>query len=43
MEEKKITYCKYNLIYDYYVRDDGTIYSVKSHKIFNLKIKFKYS
>lgn len=33
MEEKKITYCKYNLIYNYYVRDDGIIYSAKSHKI----------
>ena len=33
MEEKKIIYCKYNLIYDYYARDDGTIYSAKSHKI----------
>ena len=33
MKEKKITICKYNLIYDYYVRDDGTIYSAKSKKI----------
>lgn len=33
MKEKKITICKYNLIYDYYARDDGTIYSAKSNKI----------
>lgn len=33
MKEKKITICKYNLIYDYYVRDNGTIYSAKTNKI----------
>jgi hypothetical protein len=33
MKEKKITICKYNLVYDYYVRDNGTIYSSKSKKV----------
>lgn len=33
MEERKIVNCKYDLIYDYYVRDNGTIYSSKSNKI----------
>lgn len=32
MKEKKITICKYNLIYDYYVRDDGTIYRARTNK-----------
>jgi len=31
MKEKKITICKYNLIYDYYVRDDGTIEQIKHY------------
>ena len=33
MIEKKITICKYNLLYDYYVRDNGTIYSAKRNKV----------
>lgn len=32
MEKKKIVYCKYPLLYDYYVTDDGRIWSDKSKK-----------
>lgn len=38
MREKKITICKYNLIYDYYVRDNGTIYSAKSNKVLSSQL-----
>lgn len=33
MIEKKITICKYNLAYNYYVRDNGTVFSEVSNKI----------
>ena len=33
MEQRKIVFCKYNLKYDYYVRDNGTIYSGKVHRV----------
>jgi hypothetical protein len=33
MNTVKITHCKYNLIYDYYAREDGSIYSARSNKI----------
>ena len=33
MKEKLITICKYDLKFNYYVRDNGTIYSEKTHKI----------
>ena len=32
MEKKKITNCKYPLLYDYYVTDDGRVWSEKSKK-----------
>lgn len=32
MKSVKITNCKYNLIYDYYANENGTIYSAKSNK-----------
>ena len=32
MEKKKIEYCKYPLMYDYYVTIDGHVWSEKSHK-----------
>lgn len=33
MREILITRCKYDLLYDYYVRDNGTIYSKKTNKV----------
>lgn len=32
MIKKKIENCKYPLLYDYYVTDDGRVWSDKSHK-----------
>ena len=32
MEMKKITNCKYNLKYDYYITDSGNVYSGKTNK-----------
>lgn len=32
MEKKLITNCKYDLLYDYYVTDDGRVWSGKSNK-----------
>ena len=31
MEMKKITNCKYNLKYDYYITDSGNVYSGKTN------------
>ena len=33
MKQKLITICKYELKFEYYVRDDGTIYSVRTNKV----------
>ncbi len=33
MKEKLITICKYKLKFNYYVREDGTIYSEKSNRV----------
>lgn len=35
MKSVKIIYCKYDLKYDYYVNDNGSIYSKISNKILN--------
>lgn len=32
MEKRKIEICKYPLLYDYYVTDDGRVWSEKSKK-----------
>lgn len=33
MKQKLITICKYELKFEYYVRDDGTIYSARTNKV----------
>lgn len=38
MKQKKIVICKYPLKYDYYVRDNGTIFSGKTHKILSVQL-----
>lgn len=38
MKSVKITHCKYNLIYDYYANENGSIYSAKSNKILSWQL-----
>ena len=38
MKTVKITHCKYNLIYNYYARENGSIYSEKSNKILSWQL-----
>ena len=38
MEEKLIVYCKYDLKFKYYIRDDGTIYSSISKRILKTQL-----
>lgn len=38
MNSVKITHCKYNLKFDYYANDNGTIYSEKTNKILSYQL-----
>lgn len=38
MERKLIKNCKYNLKYDYYVQDDGYVYSSVTNKILSTQL-----